>query len=170
VIVVEQNSPAKTLDDLSNTTLALGQEGSATGYYFPVYNLYGQTFTEIRFASTPKQVLAWLGDGTVAGGALSVADLERYRGELGRSKFRVLFRDNHDVPSGAVLVGPQVDRDRQDKIRAALASAPAPVAAAAGYITNAEPPDYSYLIKVVKQVRPIAKRINEKPAPLYEQK
>lgn len=170
VIVVLENSAAQDLTDLANQTVALGQEGSATGYYLPVYNLYGLTLKQVRFAPTPKMTLEWLQNGDVAAGALSMAELGRYRGDFSRTRFRVLYRDSHNVPSGAVLVGPTVERDRQEQIREALESAASHAAAAAGYITNAEPPNFEYMIKVVKRVRPIAKRIRETPAPLYEQR
>jgi phosphonate transport system substrate-binding protein len=167
VMVVRQDSGIGKLNDLANQTIALGQEGSAAGYYFPVYNLYGMTLSSIRFAPTPKTALEWVSKGEVAAGALSLAEFERYRSEFSATPLRVLYRDTHKVPSGAILLGPNVDRNEQEQIRQALETAPAPVAAAADYVANAQPPDYGYLIKVVKRVRPIAKRIREKPAPLY---
>jgi phosphonate transport system substrate-binding protein len=170
VIVVLDSSPAQSLQDLAGKPLALGQEGSATGYYLPVYNLYGLTMSEVQLTSTPKDILQLLESGNAVAGALSVGELEQYRSEFSGTKFRVLFRDAHTVPPGSVLVSPTVDRDFQKEIRSALESAGSPVAAAAGYIANSEPPDYSYLIKVVKRVRPIAQRMKEKPTPLYESK
>jgi phosphonate transport system substrate-binding protein len=167
VIVVKDNSPIKTLSDLSYKTLALGQKGSATGYYLPIYNLYGTTLAEIKFASTPKEILTWIDRGTVAAGALSIAELDRNRGEFGSTKFRILSRDNHPVPAGSVLVGPNVERNEQQQILQALETVPPNVSAAAGYVANAKPPDYRYLIEVVKRVRPITQRIKLKPAPLY---
>jgi phosphonate transport system substrate-binding protein len=167
VIVVRQDSSIQKINNLANQTVALGQEGSAAGYYLPLYNMYGMTLASIRFAPTPKTSLDWVSKGEVAAGALSLAEFERYRSEFSDTPLRILYRDTHRVPSGAVLVGPNVDRNEQEQIRQALEVAPAPVAAAADYVPNAQPPDYSYLIKVVKRVRPIAKRIKEKPAPLY---
>jgi phosphonate transport system substrate-binding protein len=167
VIVVRQDSPMSKLNDLANQTVALGQAGSATGYYLPIYNLYGLTLAGTRLSPTPKTTLEWVSKGEVMAGALSVTELNQYRGDFSPIKFRVLARDTHQIPSGSVLVGSTVDRNVQEQIRKALETAPAPVAAAAEYVTNAKPPDYSYLVKVVKRVRPIAKRIKEKPAPLY---
>ena len=43
--------------DLNGQAVALGQPGSATGYYFPLLNLYGLTLSKIRLAPTPKQAL-----------------------------------------------------------------------------------------------------------------
>ena len=77
VLVVKEESPIKQLSDLGNQVVALGQEGSATGYYFPVFNLYGLTLAQARFAPTPKTVLEWIDNGEVVAGALSIAELEQ---------------------------------------------------------------------------------------------
>jgi phosphonate transport system substrate-binding protein len=167
VIVVRNESPIQKVNDLSNKIVALGHEGSATGYYLPIFNLYGLTLAEVRFAPTPKTLLAWVSDGSVAAGALSIAELEQYRGDFGKTQFRVLYRDVHPVPAGSVLVGPNIDRNAQQQILQALETAPPRVASSVGYVSNTKPPDYSYLIKVVNRVRPIAQRIKNKPAPLF---
>ena len=73
VIVVNNNSRLQNLDDLSNNIVALGQPGSAAGYYLPLYDLYGLTLKEVHFAPTPKTVLQWLSHGKVDAGALSDA-------------------------------------------------------------------------------------------------
>lgn len=167
VIVVKQNSPLQQLTDLAGQSISLGQEGSATGYYLPIYNLYGLTLSKVSFAPTPKALLESIASDQVTAGALSLADLERYRSAFGSSQFRILFRDTHPVPPGAILISPEVDRNLQQQIRQALESAPSSIAATAGYVADAKVPDYSYLIKVVQRVRPIANRIREQPAPLY---
>jgi phosphonate transport system substrate-binding protein len=167
VIVVRAESPIQSINGLSNTVVALGQRGSATGYYLPLYNLYGLTLAEVRLAPTPKTILMWISQGTVAAGALSIAELEQYRGDFSPTKFRILYRDVHPVPAGSVLVGPSIDRNEQQQILQALETVPPRVAASVGYVSNTTPPDYSYLIKVVKRVRPIAQRIKQKPAPLF---
>jgi phosphonate transport system substrate-binding protein len=167
VIVVRAESPIQSLNGLSNKVVALGQRGSATGYYLPLYNLYGLTLAEVRFAPTPKTILMWISQGTVAAGALSIAELDQYQSDFSPTKFRVLYRDVHPVPAGSVLVGPSIDRNEQQQILQALETVPPRVAASVGYVSNSKPPDYSYLIKVVKRVRPIAQRIKQKPAPLF---
>lgn len=168
VIVVRDDNPSTAINDLANQTVALGQKGSATGYYFPVFNLYGLTLAEIKFGSTPKEVLQWIDEGEVIAGALSLDEFERYRSEFKNTQFRILHRDSHIVPSGAVLIGPDVDDKLQTQLLDALESAAPQTKRSVGYISNAQPPNYEYLIKVVKRVQPIAERIREKPAPLYE--
>lgn len=99
-------------------------------------------------------------------GALSLAELQRYRSDFSQTKFRILHSDS--VPPGAILVGPKVEQYQQEQIRKALKSASPTVAAAAGYLPNAKVPDYKKLIEVVARVRRIAERIKEKPAYIYK--
>lgn len=168
VIIVREDNPAASIKDLANQTVALGQKGSATGYYFPVFNLYGLTLTDIKFGSTPKEILKWVNEGEVTAGALSLAEFEQYRSQFKDTQFRILHRDSHTVPPGAVLIGPKIDANLQSQLLDALESASPRTKRSVGYISNAQPPNYEYLIKVVKRVQPIAERIREKPAPLYE--
>jgi phosphonate transport system substrate-binding protein len=167
VIVVRRDSQISQIKGLAHKTVALGQEGSATSYYLPIYNLYGLTLKGFRFAPTPRMTLEWVNKGEVDAGALSVAELNQYRTDFSPTQFRILYQDTHRIPSGAVLIGPTIERNEQEQILRALNAAPASVATAASYLPNAELPDYGYLTKVVKQVQPIAKRIKQSPAPLF---
>lgn len=168
IIVVREDNPSAAINDLASQTVALGQKGSASGYYFPVFNLYGLTLAEIKSASTPQEILRWVDTGEAVAGALSLAEFERYRSDFEGTQFRILHKDSHAVPSGAVLVSPDVDNPTQAKLIEALESASPKIKRSVGYISNAKPPNYEYLIKVVKRVQPIAQRIGEQPAPLYE--
>lgn len=168
VIVVKSASPLQNIKDLANKPVALGQRGSATGYYFPVYNLYGLTLAEVQFAATPKEILQWIQEDKVVAGALSLAELEQYQNDFAGTEFRVLAQDSHPVPSGAILLKPSlVNTPQKDKILEALDQASPQTKEAVGYIANVQPPNYDYMIQVVKRVQPIAERIKDKPAPLY---
>jgi phosphonate transport system substrate-binding protein len=169
VIVVLKDSPLQKLPDLANKVIILGEVGSATGYYLPIFNLYGITLAEVRFAPTPKNVLEAIANGEVAAGALSKAEFDRYRSEFSSTQFRILFSDPHNIPPGLVLAGPTVERNLLSEIHQVMRSASPDLARSAGYLPNAKAPNYDYLIKVVERVRPIAERIQQKPAPLYEQ-
>ncbi len=166
LILVRQESPIQKLTDLEGKVIALGQLGSATGYYVPIYNLYGLTLAEVRFAPTPKTVLQWIENKEVAAGALSLAELESYRSNFSKTKFRILSASS--VPSGAILVGPTVERNQQEQIHKALESASPNMIAAAGYIPNVKIPDYKDLIKKIEKVRSITDKIQETPAHLYK--
>lgn len=166
VIVVLQDSPIKKLTDLKGKAIALGQPGSATGYYLPIYALYGLTLAEVRFAPTPQTILQWIETRKVPAGALSLDELERYSSTFGEAKFHILAANS--VPPGALLVGPTIERNQQEQIRKVLASASPAIIASARYIPSAKVPDYKNLIEVIEKVRLIAERIKQKPARLYK--
>lgn len=168
VLVVRNDSSIRTLKQVEGQTVALGQLGSATGYFFPLYNLYGLTLAQILFAPTPRTTLEWVAQGKAAVGALSLAEFNLYRPKFPRkNSLRVLYVDPHPVPSGVVLIGPMIDRNRQERIRQAMGEASSALAQQVGYIPNAPVPNYDYMIAVVERVRPIAAHLQEKPARLF---
>ena len=167
ILVVRKDSPLRQLKDLQNKTVALGLLGSATGYYIPLYNLYGLTLAEILFAPTPKTVLEWVAQGKAAAGAISLEEFNLYRTKLSTAEFRILFADSQNVPPGAILIGPNIEKNRQERIRNYLKDAPPHLVQDVGYIPNAEAPDYQYMISVVKRVTSIAAGLNSKPVRLF---
>ncbi|WP_019501273.1 phosphate/phosphite/phosphonate ABC transporter substrate-binding protein [Pseudanabaena sp. PCC 6802] len=169
VIVVLADSPIVKLADVANKTVAIGQPGSATGYYLPIYALYGLNLAAIEFTTTPKAILEMVDRGQAAAGALSKDEFERYRSGFSDKRFRVLHTSELGIPPGSVLVSPKIAPDLVQKIVDAMKSAPPNLVQSAGYIANAPVPNYEFMIKVVERVRPIATRIRQKPAPLYEE-
>ncbi|MBR8833604.1 MAG: PhnD/SsuA/transferrin family substrate-binding protein [Stigonema ocellatum SAG 48.90 = DSM 106950] len=167
IFIVLKNSSLRKLKDLEGKIVALGQPGSATGYYFPLYNLYGLTLAEILLAPTPKTVLEWVAQGKAAAGAISLEEFYLHRRKLAATEFRILFSDSETVPPGAVLIGQNVEIKRQELIRNYLKEAPPTVVQDVGYLPNSEPPDYRYMISVVKRVASINARLNSKPARLF---
>lgn len=167
VLVVLKDSPVQTLADLNGKSLALGQPGSATGYYVPLYDLYGTVLSEIRIAPTPSTILEWIAKQDVVAGAMAKNELEQYRAQFPNVGFRVLHTSRR-IPTGAVLVSPEVERNQQRAIEQVMGEAIPAIAQEAGYIPNAEPPDYKTLITFIGKVKPIESRIKEKPAPLYQ--
>ena len=167
IIVVNQNSPLNKLQDLRNKRLALGEQGSATGYYFPLYNLYGLTLASVQFSPTPKTSLERLSSGEVDAAALSSQEFNLHKSEFDSSQFRILFTDTHTVPSGSLLCSPLVERKRADVIRKHLKQAPNSLIQQARYIPNASPPDYKHMKSVVKRVNQIAENIDSKPVRLF---
>lgn len=170
VLVVREDSPIQDIQSLSGKTLALGQPGSATGYYFPLFNLYGLTLAEIFFASTPKAILEAVAAGKATAGALSVAELDAYSSEVNQAKFRILFADSHHVPAGTILVSPTVDRNQQESFRQILQETSSVVAEEAGFVTNAPVPNYDYMISVVKRVRSLFSGNTKETEALLQQK
>jgi phosphonate transport system substrate-binding protein len=167
VLVVLKNSPIQKVTDVTNNSVALGQPGSATGYYVPLYELYGTTPSEVRIAPTPKTVLEWVAKGEVAVGALAKDEYDRFRSEFSRTDFRLLSTSRR-IPAGSVLISPEVERNQQQLIQQAMNEAVPAIAQEVGYIPNTQPPDYKTLITFIKKVKPIEARIKEKPARLYQ--
>ncbi|PSN20432.1 phosphonate ABC transporter substrate-binding protein [filamentous cyanobacterium CCP5] len=165
VLVVRADSELETIADLANRVIALGEPGSATGYYLPLYDLFGLTLSEIRFAPTPRTILEWLESDEIAAGALSETDYQRYRGEFASAQFRVLHQ-SRVIPPGAVLLSPTVERNQQQLIEQAMRSAPSNIAADAGYVANAQLPTFDQLIQLVSKVRPLEAQVKEQPAVL----
>lgn len=165
VIVVAANSPIASLSDLNSTVIALGQPGSAAGYYLPLYDLYGLTLAEIRFAPTPKTVLEWIHSGQVAAGALSKDQYQRYRSQFPPDALRILHT-SRSSPAGVVLLGPTIAQNQQEAVTTALRQSPSAIADDAGFIPTAPVPNYSEFIKLVNKVKPIEAHVRQKPAVL----
>ena len=166
ILVVSVNSPISELKQLEGKAVALGQVGSATGYYFPIYNLYGLTLSEILLSPTPKTILEWVAQEKVIAGALSKQEFNLYSPQFG-STFRILFTDSHLAPPSVILLAPTVDRTYQNRIIKVMRDAPPDLLQEAGYIPNAPVPDYEYMISVVERVRGIATHLHNQPAQLF---
>ena len=164
VLVVRADSDITTLSDLQNKVVALGEPGSASGYYLPLYDLYGLTLAEIRFSPTPKTALEWLSQGEIDAAALSRSQFERYGAGLA-STLRVIHQ-SRVIPPGSLLVGPSVDRNQEEVIRQALGQASSDIVGDAGYLATSSPPDYAPLIEFIRKVEPIEANIREMPAVL----
>ncbi len=167
VFVVIEESQIKSISDLNGKTVALGQPGSATGYYFPLYNLYGLTLAQIRLAASPKQALEWISQGEVAAAAMSLDQFTRYRTTVPQTKFRVLSQDIHQVPSGAILVSNNLSQIQKEALVNVLNNAPPMISASVGYLPNAPAPDYQDFIEVIEKITPMTDQVEKQPAVLY---
>ena len=167
ILVVRDDSSILKLKQLEGKTIALGQVGSATGYYFPIYNLYGLTLAEVLLAPTPQTILEWVDRGKVIAGALSAKEFTLYSPEFSPTEFRVLYTDSHLAPPGTILLASTVDRTYQNRIIKVMRDAPPDVVQDAGYVPNASVPNYEYMISVVERVRAIANHLHNQPAQLF---
>lgn len=155
VIVTQQDSTAKSRQDLAGETIALGQKGSATGYYLPIFNLYGLKFKQVLFAPTPKNILQLLDQDQIAAGALSLEDFNQLKRDYKPNQFKILYLDRHNVPPGAILISDRLERNQQEQIRLTLRQTPSFISSSAGYLPNEKLPDYAYLTKVIKRVQEV---------------
>jgi phosphonate transport system substrate-binding protein len=155
VIITKQASTATSRRDLAGQTIALGQKGSATGYYLPIFNLYGLNFKQVQFAPTPKAVLQLLDQDQVTVGALSLDDFNLLKRDYKPNQFKIIYLDHHDVPPGAILISDRLERNQQEQIRLLLRKTPSSIASSAGYLPNEQLSDYTYLTKVIKRVQEV---------------
>ena len=164
VFIVKENSEINSLTDLFNKKLALGQPGSAAGYYLPLYDLYGLTLAKVNFAATPQEIIEWISKGEVDAGALSERNFEFYNLQS-PTRLRILQRSRF-IPSGIVIINNGVESNLQQKIENAMNQAPSNIISDAGYIIDRPVPDYEEFIKLVRKVRPLEQRVNNTPAVL----
>ena len=168
VLVVQSQSPLKTVADLMNKSVALGKAGSATGYYLPLYDLYGLTLAEVRLTSTPLAILESVSRGEVAAGAVSKQEYDEFTIRQRRfppNTLRILHT-SRPIPLGAVLLSPQIDRNQQTLLEKALNEVP-PTLAEGNLIPNTQAPDYRTLYRFIEKVKPIEANLQQKPAPLF---
>ncbi len=170
VLVVQKNSPYQTLESLAGKTLAIGQPGSAVGYYFPIFNLYGLTLASLAIPGTPKAILEAVAQGKADVGALSLEEFNTYKTQVKQAEFRILFTDVHTVPPGLVLISPNVELTVQESIQKVLNDMPSVVAQEAGIVPNGTVPDYKYMISVVERVHAIFPAETQEGAVLLTQK
>ena len=170
VIVTNHETPFKTHKDLNGASIALGQQGSATSYYLPIYNLYGLTLQKVLFSPTPQTSLKWLEKGKVVAAALSLQEYNKYRQDFKPEQFRIIHIDSHIIPPGAIIVSTKISPSKIQLIKKALAEAPSHIAASSKFLPNERPSEYKYLDRVIEKVKSISQRIGEQPALFYEQK
>jgi phosphonate transport system substrate-binding protein len=155
ILVVKKDSPYRDLRSLAGKKLAIGQLGSATGYYLPIYNFYGLTLAEIVPLATPQAILEAVAQGSADVGALSSQEFDTYKTKIPQTEFRIVFVDRHQVPAGAILVSPDLELKLQDSIARILKSTPPVIAQKAGFSPQDKVPDYKYMVSVVERVRSI---------------
>jgi phosphonate transport system substrate-binding protein len=168
VLIVRDDQPIQKIRDLSNKIVAFGETGSAAGFYVPLYDLYGLTLSQIRSAPTPKTALGWVNDQTADAAALSERDYEIHRREFPTTKFRVLHTSRW-IPSGVVLLGPAIERNRQQQIQKIMREAPPDITGDAGYVPAAKIPNYDQFSQLVEKVRPLEDKVKSTPVTLLYQ-
>lgn len=167
IITKADNDNINNLTDLAYRTIALGKQGSAAGYYLPLYDLYGLTLADVIFAPTPQHILELVSQGEVESGALAEYEYEFYRRrDFPNTEFKILHKSRW-IPAGLVLISPNIEYHRQEQIKTIMIEAPADIVADAGYVPTFEIPDYQEFIKLVEKVQPLEEKVRETPAQLF---
>jgi phosphonate transport system substrate-binding protein len=81
LFIVNADSPAQTLDDLENKSIAFGSRLSTSGHLMPRYFLQQKNiapesfFSEVRYSGAHDQTAYWVRDGVVDAGAANATTI-----------------------------------------------------------------------------------------------
>ena len=97
-MLVRADSGFETRGDLRGRRLGVLPRGSLTGFYLPLFNLYGLRFSEVHYALSYAELRAMLTNGEV--------DVIAWDGSLpiDSTRFKVLHEDSHVIPLGALAL------------------------------------------------------------------
>jgi phosphonate transport system substrate-binding protein len=109
-----KGSKQEILRQLEGKTLALNQVGSASGFYVPLYELYGRKFKKIALLGNYDTIKAKVQSGEFDVG---VAPLTTITGDVDfpQNTFRVLTT-SFDIPEGALLMDSKLDPVLSEKL------------------------------------------------------
>ncbi len=162
VFFVRDDSPIQSLDDITETTtVAIGQLGSASKFFMPLYDLYGKTVTLSTDHARSQEILDLVAAGTADVGAVAVSDLEDATG------FRVI-QTSRDIPGSGVYLSPRLSEDVKAVITNALETAPESLQEAANYGSGDEL-DYTEFRRVTTRTEEILEctDLNSNPVNLF---
>jgi ABC-type phosphate/phosphonate transport system substrate-binding protein len=143
-IIVKANSPIRSINDIkANTVVALGDFNSASGFYMPVYDLYGKTFSaKIARGKSPKSIVS---EGKAEVGTVAIGDQIKPND----SEFRIIHK-SRDIPGSGVYLSPRLASHHQ-QIKQVLLAAPKDITKKVNYGDVPEP-NYKEFDKIIDRV------------------
>jgi ABC-type phosphate/phosphonate transport system substrate-binding protein len=186
-IIVKQDSPIKTLNDISiKTKLAIGDPSSASLYYMPIYDLYGRGFTKVYQKSEPSysvNAISALNDNKVdaavvlyGNGFPPIRQPEKTTEkapETPSGGFREISQKINDgvyrvitlsrpIPSGSVYISPN-KKDDQAYLEKLLREVNPDIMKNAGYDFGQREEDYGFFKGLKKRVDTIVSCADRNP-------
>jgi ABC-type phosphate/phosphonate transport system substrate-binding protein len=151
-IFVKANSPIRSINDIkSNTVVALGDFNSASGFYMPVYDLYGKTFSaKIARGESPRSMVS---QGKAEIGTVAIGDQLKPN----NSEFRIIHT-SRDIPGSGVYLSPQLASQHQ-QIKQVLLAASKTITKKVNYGDIPEP-NYTEFDKIIDRVDSIIECVN----------
>ena len=159
------------LKDLADKSLALNQVGSASGFYFPLYELRGATLAKVGFLGDydkiKSAVIAKEYDIGVA-----PSDLMEDETLFPVNSFKIIAR-SIDIPQGVILINPNLSSNLQRELKDVLSSID-PKALPQGaneeplYVTTAPLPNFDKVVEVVKTIDAIGDCYAHYPAQIKQ--
>jgi serine/threonine protein kinase len=148
VLFVRKDSPIKSLDDLTaDKTIALSDFNSASGFYMPVYDLFGKTL-KVDLNNRSRE---------------SIAKVRSRKADVGASNNGTAFKEATDmrvlhisraIPLAGVYVASTLGNQDQKLVTDLLLAAPLELQKNARYVAG-KPIDYTEFLKVVKRVEEV---------------
>ncbi len=127
VLFVREDSSIRSLEDIQpETVIALGQLGSASKFFMPVYDLYGKTVTLSRDHGRSQDIIDLIRSGEADVGAVAKSELEDETG------FRVI-QESREIPGSGVYLSPELSPEIRTIVRDALLAAPQEIQESANY-------------------------------------
>lgn len=119
-LVTSKSSPINSIDDITpNTKVALSKVVSTSGFYQPIYDLYGKKFYLVPNVSSRK-VGDYLRSGKADVAAVSSLTL-KYNPDL------KIIHESKQLPGSGLLLSPRLSPDDRKTIKELLFNAPADV-------------------------------------------
>lgn len=131
-IFVRDNSSIKSLNDIKPShTIALGNFSSASGFYVPIYYLYGSTI-KVTMNHKNRDIISMVKEGKV---------------DLGVATYTSIKDDSHlkaimvsqDIPGSGVYLSPKLSKEDRERIKNVLLEAPPEIQKQANYSKDNEP-------------------------------
>jgi ABC-type phosphate/phosphonate transport system substrate-binding protein len=157
-IFVKANSPIRSINDIkSNTVVALG-DFSASGFYMPVYDLYGKTFSaKIARSESPRSMVS---QGKAEVGTVAIGDQLKPN----NSEFRIIHT-SRDIPGSGVYLSPQLASQHQ-QIKQVLLAASKSITKKVNYGDVPEP-NYTEFDKIIDRVDSMIECVNFEKTPIH---
>ena len=124
LFIVNANSPAQTLDNLENKSIAFGSSLSTSGHLMPRYFLQQKSitpesfFSEVRYSGAHDQTAYWVRDGVVDVGAANATTIRSMlnRNLIKPNDIRILW-ETPPYANYAWAIRPQFAESFRSKIR-----------------------------------------------------
>lgn len=166
-IIVQQDSPIKTLKDLKGKRIAFVDKLSTSGYLMPLASFkkldidYNQDFSQVIYAGSHSKSITALQDDIVDAAATNIPSYIKWQksGKLTPKKFKILW-ESAPIPNSLIVVSKKLPPELIQRLKQAFISSPEGLediigTESAGY-TLVSPSDYAPIEQLRKYLNLIS--------------
>jgi ABC transporter, phosphonate, periplasmic substrate-binding protein len=158
-LFVKRDSKIKDIANLiSNNAIALGSIRSASGFFVPLYDLYGKTLT-IKTGNSNAEIIKMVESGTVDIGATI------FNRQLKQNPRIRIIRISRDIPGAGVYISARLSKLDQIAIAKVLLNVPAELQKNSNYGAGIEL-NYKEFTEITNKVNPIVKCLDFSKSPV----